>query len=78
MTNNSITFNRFGYGAFVLLAIYYISKGDYLETTSTLGIALIFDPFNQATPFNQRPKWQQAWLVVHLMLVFASLIYGII
>lgn len=74
----SINYNRLGYGAFVALAMYYsIFSGDFIEAASALGIALIFDPFNQETPFNERPLWQRAWLIIHLALAAASLGYGI-
>jgi hypothetical protein len=74
----SFNYNRLGYGAFLFLAAYYaFVNADFVEAASAMGIALIFDPFNQETPFNKRPKWQQAWLIVHLGLAAASLGFGI-
>ncbi len=40
------------------------------------GIALAFDLFNSAQAFGKRPRWQQAWLLVHVAGVFAMLIAG--
>lgn len=69
--------NRWGYVAFVLLSLYFlfVSK-DLLTAASNLGIALIFDPFNQSTKWVNRKKWQNAWLVVHVLLTLGLLLYG--
>jgi hypothetical protein len=63
-------FNRIGYVAFVLLAIYYlIFSRDISQAMGTLAIALIFDPFDQTVPFGKRPLYQRAWLIVHGLCV---------
>jgi hypothetical protein len=31
-----------------------------------LGIGLAFDPFDINQPWNERPMWQKAWLIIHL------------
>jgi hypothetical protein len=41
---------------------------NYGEAAIHLGIALAFDPFDQAITWKERPIWQSAWLVVHLTL----------
>lgn len=72
------SFNRVAYGLFALLAIYQIFiKKDFIEAASSMGIALIFDPFNQSVTWNERPLWQRAWLIVHLAIAAALLVYGI-
>ncbi|MCU0335081.1 MAG: hypothetical protein MUF62_08510 [Chitinophagaceae bacterium] len=38
------------------------------------GIALAFDPFDTAQPFGQRPRWQRAWLLVHVAGVLVMLV----
>lgn len=64
-------FYRFLYGGFVLFGLYYaVFSQNYSDSAMMLGIALAFDPFNQLQPFNERPTWQKAWLMVHLVLVF--------
>jgi hypothetical protein len=65
-------FNRIAYGLSVLLAIYFlfISK-DVSQAMGTLGIALIFDPFDQKVSFGNRPFYQRAWLIVHLICLLA-------
>ncbi len=69
------SFNKYLYTAFVLLSVYYVvfSK-DYSSAVATLGISLAFDPFNQEQPWNERPLWQRAWLIVHLACV--ALLFG--
>jgi len=65
------SFNKFLYIGFLLLGLYqaFISK-DYMQTAASLGIALAFDPFNTDQKWNDRPKWQKAVLIIHLILVF--------
>ncbi len=67
--------NRVGYGAFVLLAFYYLLiSQDVSQAMATLAIALIFDPFDQAIPFAKRPFFQRAWLMVHVLGIMVLLI----
>lgn len=42
----TFTYNRFLYGAFVALGVYFLlAKKDVSTAMSNFGIALIFDPF---------------------------------
>ena len=41
-------------------------KKSALEAATQLGIALIFDPFDQNQPWKERPQWQKAILIIHL------------
>lgn len=69
-------YNKFIYIGFWLLAAYYvIFQKDYSNAAMNLGIALAFDPFNQEQPWQERPKWQRAWLIVHLAIV--ALLFGL-
>ncbi|RAR47138.1 hypothetical protein [Flavobacterium lacus] len=64
-------FYKFLYGGFVLFGLYYaIFSKNFGDAAMMLGIALAFDPFNKQQAFNERPIWQKAWLIVHLVLVF--------
>ncbi len=72
--SRSMTINRFLYVAFVLLGIYnLVLRGDPADAMSNLGIALIFDPFDQKVSWGNRPTYQRAWLIVHVILVFVLL-----
>jgi hypothetical protein len=79
MENNqskTILFIRIGYGLFVAISLYHlIFNKNYIDAATSLGIGLIFDPFDQSVSWNIRPKWQQAWLIVHLILMI--LLFGI-
>ncbi len=67
---------RIGY-SFMLgiscLAAFYLK--DYGLCLSGLGLALIFDPFDAAVPFVQRPLFQKLWLIAHLAVLYILLIY---
>jgi hypothetical protein len=67
-------FNRIAYGLSVLLALYFlfVSK-DVSQAMGALGIALIFDPFDQKVSFGNRPFYQRAWLVIHLLCILVLL-----
>ncbi|WP_080058387.1 hypothetical protein [Spirosoma aerolatum] len=65
----SVKVNRFMYGAFVLMSLYFYLTGSYQDAMSNLGIALIFDPFDQTVRWDNRPRWQRAWLIIHLMVL---------
>jgi H+/Cl- antiporter ClcA len=67
-------YNRFLYGAFVALGLYFLlAKKDISTAMSNFGIALVFDPFDQKVMWNNRPAYQQIWLIVHLSIVFGLL-----
>ena len=72
--NITAPFNKLFYALFVLLAGYFlIVNQDYGVAMSNLGIALIFDPFNEKVSFPKRPLYQRIWLLTHLVLVFILL-----
>ncbi|QDK79506.1 hypothetical protein EXU85_13190 [Spirosoma sp. KCTC 42546] len=61
--------NRILYGAFVLLSLYFGLTGSYEDSAVNLGIALIVDPFDQTVRWDNRPRWQRGWLIVHLLIM---------
>ncbi|MEY4929732.1 MAG: hypothetical protein RI909_456 [Bacteroidota bacterium] len=69
IVDKSILFNRIMYGGFLLLAIYFLITKDVSSAMSNLGIGLIFDPFDQKITWQQRPRYQKLWLIVHLSIV---------
>jgi hypothetical protein len=79
LQNKSTVVNfRIMYVLFLMIASYeIIFKKDYVQAASQLGIALIFDPFNQQISWSNRPIWQRAWLIIHLAITAALLGFGI-
>ncbi len=73
----SPAFNKWVYGAFVLLAVYYLFHSDYMTAASNFGIALVFDPFNPSVKWNDRKLYQKVWLFVHVALVLTLFLFGI-
>ncbi|HTL08493.1 MAG TPA: hypothetical protein VL307_09565 [Chitinophagaceae bacterium] len=67
------SFSRYVYLGLFIGAIVFLAMRDYSTALILSGIALGFDPFNQQQPFGSRPRWQRAWLIVHLVLVFVLL-----
>ena len=64
------SFNKYLYIGFVLLGLYELwVKKSALEAATQLGIALIFDPFDQNQPWKEHPQWQKAILIIHLALM---------
>ncbi len=71
-------FNKFLYSGFLFLGIYQAIIGaDYFQAASSLGIGLAFDPFRPEQPWNARPVWQKAILLIHLGAAAALLGLGI-
>ncbi|MBM3938913.1 MAG: hypothetical protein FJ333_09730 [Sphingomonadales bacterium] len=65
-------FNKFLYVGFLILGIYQAAAHkDYFQAASSAGIALAFDPFNPEQTWNDRPTWQKAALIAHIVLVAA-------
>ncbi len=64
--------NRAGYGLFLALSAYLLIKGDYDMAVTNFGIALVFDPFDAAVKWSDRPLYQRAWLLCHVGLSFAG------
>lgn len=70
-------FNKFLYLGFLLLGLYQIFQGEYIQAASSSGIALAFDPFDPNKSWKERPLWQKAILILHLALVAALFGFGI-
>jgi hypothetical protein len=70
--------NKFLYIGFFLLGLFqaFFSK-DYMQSATSFGIALAFDPFNQEQKWNDRPTWQKTVLIVHLAIVAAMFGFGL-
>ncbi len=68
--------NRMAYGAFMLLAFYFfVFSEDKMNGVMQMGIALIFDPFDQTVPFQKRPMYQRVWLTLHLFIALGLFVY---
>jgi len=71
--------NKFLYLGFLLLGIYqFIFTKDYLQAAASLGIGLAFDPFNPEQKWSDRPSWQKAVLIIHVIIVFTMFVFGLI
>jgi hypothetical protein len=68
------SFNKPAYVVFIIAGIYFLIAKDFSQAVTFWGLALVFDPFNIETPFQKRPFYQQAWLIVHLAITFALFI----
>ncbi|MBX7181661.1 MAG: hypothetical protein K1X82_06080 [Bacteroidia bacterium] len=75
-TQQPLLFNKMAYGAFVLLGLYFLifnkSVSDFLIQ---FGIALVFDPFDPAIRWNNRPIYQRAWLLIHVSILLVVAIW---
>ena len=72
------SFNKFLYIGFLFLGLFQaLFSIDYMQASASLGIALVFDPFNQEQKWNDRPTWQKGVLIVHLALTAVMFGLGI-
>ncbi len=70
-------YSRFLYGGFVLSSIYFLVTKQIDMAMSDLGIALIFDPFDQKVMWQNRPTYQRVWLIVHVSVVLGLVAFGV-
>jgi hypothetical protein len=64
------TFTRVDYVILGLIGVFYVLLArDYNNAAITLGIALAFDPFDPTVKWEDRPRYQKGWLIVHLAVV---------
>lgn len=69
----STKWNKFAYGAFIVVSLYFFFFNKDLSTAvANFGIALVFDPFNQQQAWSNRPIWQRGWLIIHLLVLFTG------
>lgn len=65
-------FNKYLYIGFLVLGLYQaFFTNDYMQSATSLGIGLAFDPFDTEQKWKDRPIWQKIILFVHLGLVAA-------
>lgn len=57
----------------LLLGLWQTFSQGISESISTIGIALIFDPFNASRAWGEKRLWQRMWLIAHLSLTFILL-----
>lgn len=70
--------SKYLYFLFIVLALYQaLIKKDYLDAAASLGIGLVFDPFNTEQTWKERPFWQKAILIIHLAFVAAMFGLGV-
>lgn len=70
------SFNKFLYIGFLLIGLYQVFfSTDYLQTASSLGIALAFDPFNPDQKWMERLFWQKAVIIIHI--TFVAVMFGL-
>ena len=74
----TINLNKPAYIVFVLTGIAFLIMKDFSQAVIFWGLALVFDPFNINVAFNKRPPYQKAWLIVHLAITFALLVFEIV
>jgi hypothetical protein len=65
-------FNKLAYCAFIVLGIYFFIRGDISNAAINLGIALVFDPFDNRIKWSERKLYQKAISLTHLIIVFVT------
>lgn len=66
-------FNKPVYIIFMVAAIAFLIAKDFSQSMLFLGTALLFEPFDTKIPFDKRPFYQRAWLLIHLVATLAIL-----
>lgn len=66
-------YNKAAYVVFVIAAIGFACVKNFSEAFTFWGLALIFDPFDTKMRFNDRPRYQRWWLIVHVSIALIAL-----
>ncbi len=66
---------RCAYILYMVLVIYLAIKGDYEWALTNMGVALVFDPFDASVKWQDRPRHQKAWLMIHLAIMALGFVY---
>ena len=74
----SVKINRLAYAGLLFAAIVFLILKDWQNGFCMLGISLVADPFDYRVTWAKRPIWQRSWLLVHLAILFAAMIYLLI
>jgi tetratricopeptide (TPR) repeat protein len=67
--------NRYAYILYMILVIYLVFKGDYDWALTNMGVALVFDPFDPSVKWQDRPRYQKTWLLLHLAIMAMGFVY---
>ena len=60
--------NKPAYIIFSIAGLCYLIANDLSGAVIFWGLALVFDPFDTAVPFNKRPMYQKVWLFAHVAI----------
>lgn len=66
-------YNKAAYVVFVIAAIGFACVKNFSEAFTFLGLALVFDPCDTKMRFNDRPRYQRWWLIVHVSIALIAL-----
>ena len=66
------------YGLFLILSVYNVFSDNLEQAVINMGIALIFDPFDQSIKWQDRKMFHKVWLLTHLALTLIGAAYLLI
>ena len=69
----STPFFKIAYVLFLVLVCYNVYMAQYETALANFSIALIFDPFNTAIKWTDRPLYQKVWLFAHCIIAIIGL-----
>ena len=72
-TTTTRRLSRYLYVLFTLISLIFVLRKDFRSAVMYAGLSLAFDPFDPSVAFGQRPLWQKAWLIVHVLALLAVL-----
>jgi hypothetical protein len=68
--------NILGYIAFTLAGLYFaFLSNDPSQGPLFLGLALVFDPYDQSVKWSERPYWVRTLLLAHCIVAIIALVH---
>ena len=74
-SEKQVIVNRLLYSILTLSAIVLFFKGDVNWALTAFFMAIVFEPFNPAVKFADKPVYQKAFLFTHVALEIAAFCY---
>ncbi len=73
-----LNINKPAYAIMTAIGVIYLILKDWSTASIMISLALVFDPFDVSIKWTNRPLWQRAWLILHLIFSLSLLTYSFI
>jgi hypothetical protein len=73
-----LNINKPAYAIMISFAVVYLILKEWSMASVMISLSFVFDPFDISIKWTERPLWQRAWLILHLIFSLSLLTYSFI